>query len=73
MVKLPVIVYNRKTQSDVFADAIGLRQKLEAQAIRDQETTGLCLSIRNCIKRAPNSTVPGQHRFGFEKPHFCSL
>ena len=41
MVKLPVIVYNRKTQSDVFADAIGLRQKLEAQAIRDQETTGL--------------------------------
>ena len=40
MVKLPVIVYNRKTQSDVFADAIGLRQKLEAQAIRDQETTG---------------------------------
>ena len=33
----------------------------------------LCLSIRNCIKRAPKSTVPGQHRFGFEKPHFCSL
>ena len=25
----------------------------------------LCLSIRNCIKRAPKSTVPGQHRFGF--------
>ncbi len=34
---------------------------------------GLCLSIRNCIKRAPKSTVPGQHRFGFEKPRFCSL
>ena len=33
----------------------------------------LCLSIRNCIKRAPKSTVPGQHRFGFEKPCFCSL
>lgn len=33
----------------------------------------MCLSIRNCIKRAPKSTVPGQHRFGFEKPHFCSL
>ena len=33
----------------------------------------VCLSIRNCIKRAPKSTVPGQHRFGFEKPHFCSL
>ena len=33
----------------------------------------LCLSIRNCIKRAPKSTVPSQHRFGFEKPCFCSL
>lgn len=40
MVKLPVIVYNRKTQSDVFADAIGLRHKLEVQAIKDQQTTG---------------------------------
>ena len=27
--------------------------------------TYMCLSIRNCIKRAPKSTVPGQHRFGF--------
>ena len=33
----------------------------------------VCLSIRNCIKRAPKSTVPCQHRFGFEKPCFCSL
>ena len=33
----------------------------------------VCLSIRNCIKRAPKSTVLGQHRFGFEKPCFCSL
>jgi len=33
----------------------------------------VCLSIRNCIKRAPKSTVLGQHRFGFEKPSFCSL
>ena len=40
MVKLPVIVYNRKTQSDVFADAIGLRRKLEVQAVKDQQTTG---------------------------------
>lgn len=40
MVKLPVIVYNRKTQDDVFADAINLRRKLEAQAIKDQQTTG---------------------------------
>jgi len=40
MVKLPVIVYNRKSQSDVYADAIAVRQKLEQQAIRDQEQTG---------------------------------
>jgi len=38
-----------------------------------QKYSVLCLSIRNCIKRAPKSTVPGQHRFGFEKPRFCSL
>jgi len=36
MVKLPVIVYNRKTQSDVFADAIGLRRKLEGLYIERQ-------------------------------------
>ena len=36
-------------------------------------TSLVCLSIRNCIKRAPKSTVPSQHRFGFEKPCFCSL
>lgn len=32
MVKLPVIVYNRKNQNDVFVSAISLRQKLELQA-----------------------------------------
>ena len=32
MIKLPVIVYNRKTQEDVFLSAIGLRQKLENEA-----------------------------------------
>ena len=40
MVKLPVIVYNRKSQSDVYADAISLRCKLEVQATADQKTTG---------------------------------
>ena len=38
-----------------------------------ETVTVVGLSIRNCIKRAPKSTVPGQHRFGFEKPRFCSL
>ena len=40
MVKLPVIVYNRKTQEDVYFDAISLRHKLEQQAILEQQTTG---------------------------------
>lgn len=40
MVKLPVIVYNRKTHSDVFLDAITIRNNLEAKAKTDQATTG---------------------------------
>ena len=40
MVKLPVIVYNRKSQADVYADAIAIRSKLEAQAKRDQQISG---------------------------------
>ena len=40
MVKLPVIVYNRKSQADVYGDAIAIRAKLEVQAKRDQETSG---------------------------------
>lgn len=40
MVKLPVIVYNRKSQADVYGDAIAIRSKLEAQAKRDQLTSG---------------------------------
>lgn len=40
MVKLPVIVYNRYTQTDVLHDAITLRNRLEAQAIKDRQETG---------------------------------
>jgi len=40
MVKLPVIVYNRRTQSDVFADAKIVRDKLESQARLDEKKTG---------------------------------
>ena len=40
MVKLPVIVYNRRSQSDVFVDAITIRDKLEAQAKLDEKQTG---------------------------------
>jgi len=40
MVKLPVIVYNRTSQTEVFHDAISIRNKLEIQAIKDGEQTG---------------------------------
>lgn len=40
MVKLPVIVYNRRTQSDVISDAIHIRDKLEAQAKHERAETG---------------------------------
>jgi len=40
MVKLPVIVYNRKSQDDVYADAINIRRKLEMQAENERQTTG---------------------------------
>lgn len=40
MVKLPVIVYNRKSQADVYGDAITIRSKLEAQAKLEQQTSG---------------------------------
>lgn len=40
MVKLPVIVYNRKSQSDVYSDAISIRAKLEIQAKQEQTVSG---------------------------------
>lgn len=40
MVKLPVIVYNQKSQEDVFLSAISLRQRLEDEAARHEEETG---------------------------------
>ena len=40
MVKLPVIVYNRDSQSQVLTDAIDLRRNLEKMAIAEQEAGG---------------------------------
>lgn len=40
MVKLPVIAYNRSSQAEVLTDAIGLRNKLEELATRQQEQGG---------------------------------
>lgn len=39
MVKLPVIVYNRRTQNDVICDAVSLRNSLEAAAETERNTT----------------------------------
>ena len=39
MVKLPVIVYNRKSQADVYGDAIAIRAMPESQANRGQKTS----------------------------------
>ena len=41
MVKLPVIVYNRKSQEDVYNDAITLRRKLEARAKQEESECGI--------------------------------
>ena len=57
MVKLPVIVYNRKTQDDVFGDAISMRRKLEAQAIRDQQTTGRYIRPIVLLQAQPRSNA----------------
>ena len=40
MVKLPVIVYNRDSQTEVLTDAIDLRNKLEEIAVAEQKKTG---------------------------------
>lgn len=40
MVKLPVIVYNRNSQSEVLLDAIDLRNRLEEIAVVEQAKTG---------------------------------
>ena len=40
MVKLPVIVYNQKNQEDVYLSAIGLRNRLEKAAIKEEEKGG---------------------------------
>lgn len=40
MVKLPVIVYNRKSRQDVIRDAIQLQSSLETRAISDEQAGG---------------------------------
>ena len=53
MVKLPVIVYNRKSQADVYGDAIAIRAKLEAQAKGAGNQRALYPSHRSVPGTAP--------------------
>lgn len=56
MVKLPVIVYNRKQQDEVFISAISLRQKLEAIAKKEQEKGGKYIRPIVLFQAQPRNT-----------------
>jgi type III restriction enzyme len=55
MVKLPVIVYNRKSQSDVYLDAISVRTKLEVQARQEQAANGRYIRPIVLLQAQPRS------------------
>ena len=57
MVKLPVIVYNRKSQSDVYSDAISIRAKLEAQAKKEQTTSSRYIRPIVLFQAQPKNTA----------------
>jgi type III restriction enzyme len=56
MVKLPVIVYNRKTQEDVFGDAIHLRNRLEQAAEKETAATGRYIRPIVLFQAQPRTT-----------------
>ena len=60
MVKLPVIVYNRRSQVDVYGDAIAIRAKLEAQANANRKPADAISALSSCSRRSPATmqTVP---------------
>lgn len=57
MVKLPVIVYNRKSQEDVYSDAISIRAKLEAQAKKEQIKSGRYIRPIVLFQAQPKNTT----------------
>ncbi len=52
MVKLPVIVYNRDSQSEVLIDAIDLRNKLEEIAARSTPRRGNISALSRCFRHS---------------------
>jgi type III restriction enzyme len=56
MVKLPVIVYNRRTHNDVVTDAIQIRDKLELQAAAEQKESGRYIRPIVLFQAQPRNT-----------------
>jgi len=56
MVKLPVIVYNRKTHDDVMIDAIQIRDKLEGQARAERLESGRYIRPIVLFQAQPKNT-----------------
>lgn len=56
MVKLPVIVYNRKTQEDVFNEAVNAQRKLETQAKLERAQTGRYIRPIVLLQAQPRSS-----------------
>ena len=57
MVKLPVIVYNRKSQEDVFISAVSLRRKLELEAVKGQKNGGKYIRPIVLFQAQPNNNA----------------
>lgn len=61
MVKLPVIVYNRKSQEDVFISAVSLRRKLELEAVQGQKIVVNIFALLYCFRHSPETMMTVQH------------
>lgn len=61
MVKLPVIVYNRKSQEDVFISAVSLRRKLELEAVQGQKTAVNIFVLLYCFRHSLKTMLTVQH------------
>ena len=57
MVKLPVIVYNRRSQEDVFADTINIRNKLEVEANAERASSGKYIRPIALFQAEPRSSA----------------
>lgn len=70
MVKLPVIVYNRRSQDDVFADTINIRNKLEIAANNERASSGKYIRPIALFQAEPRN---GADNTTFEQIKRCLL